>query len=400
MISQIGRYKIIAEIGQGAMGMVYQAQDPLIDRIVAIKTINLEIADEDREEYEKRFYQEARAAGKLNHPNIVTIYDVGKTGDLAYMAMEFLEGQELRDIIRQQLLPVEQVLNFGQQIASGLAYAHEFQIVHRDIKPANIMLVRDNLIKITDFGIARMSSSAVKTQVGMVLGSPKYMSPEQVLGKTLDHRSDIFSLGVMLYQMLTGQAPFQGDTVNAVMYQTINHQPERPSAINSAVPQYIDTVVARAMAKNVKERYQSASSLAKDLELCSKALANGDTQIRAASSAETDVPKNAASIDRNRPDHDTETGEHTVKLERQPSNETDKTVKIDRKRPTAEPKHNPSSASEPASGGPQPRAKQAKPASPPPTRSAPASSQNAQKIIIAGMAIVIICLLILIALAL
>jgi serine/threonine protein kinase len=216
MISQLGRYEVLDEIGQGAMGVVYKARDPLIDRVVAIKTINLSMAMDEKEEYEGRFYQEAKAAGRLNHPNIVTIYDVGKSGNVAYIAMEFLEGRELRDIMNDgALLPVDQVLHIVAQVAQGLAYAHEHDIVHRDVKPSNIMVIRDGHVKITDFGIARMASSSVRTQTGMVLGSPKYMSPEQVMGKAIDQRSDIFSLGVMLYEMLTGEAPFNGENVNA-----------------------------------------------------------------------------------------------------------------------------------------------------------------------------------------
>ena len=208
MISQLGRYEVLGELGQGAMGVVYKAQDPLIDRQVAIKTINLSMAQDEEDEYESRFYQEAKAAGRLNHPNIVTIYDVGKSGDIAYIAMEFLQGRELRDILRDDgKMSVAQVLDVVAQVASGLAYAHEHGIVHRDIKPSNIMMIRDGHVKITDFGIARMACSAVRTQTGMVLGSPKYMSPEQVLGKDIDQRSDVFSLGVMLYEMPSRNYP-------------------------------------------------------------------------------------------------------------------------------------------------------------------------------------------------
>lgn len=269
MISQLGRYEIISELGQGAMGVVYKARDPLIDRIVAIKTINLGMAQDEEDEYEGRFYQEARAAGRLNHPNIVTIYDVGKCGEIAYIAMEFLEGRELRDLIRENgRLPVDQVLDMVAQVAQGLAYAHEHEIVHRDIKPSNIMVIRDGHVKITDFGIARMASSAVRTQTGMVLGSPKYMSPEQVLGKVIDQRSDIFSLGVMLYEMLTGESPFMGENVNAIMFQTLNTVPAAPSTLNSAVPDMLNFIVAKALAKELDDRYQNARDFANDLRAC------------------------------------------------------------------------------------------------------------------------------------
>jgi serine/threonine protein kinase len=269
MISHLGRYEILDELGQGAMGIVYKARDPLIDRVVAIKTINLSLAMDEKEEYEGRFYQEAKAAGRLNHPNIVTIYDVGKSGDVAYIAMELLEGRELRDILDEdQALPVEQVLDITAQVALGLAYAHEHDIVHRDVKPSNIMVVRDGHVKITDFGIARMESASVRTQTGMVLGSPKYMSPEQVTGKAIDQRSDIFSLGVMLYEMLTRQAPFTGENVNAIMYQTLNANPPPPSTLNTAVPAMLNFIVAKALAKNLDDRYQDARELANDLRAC------------------------------------------------------------------------------------------------------------------------------------
>ena len=269
MISQLGRYEVLGELGQGAMGIVYKARDPLIDRVVAIKTINLGLALDEKEEYEGRFYQEAKAAGRLNHPNIVTIYDVGKSGDVAYIAMEFLQGRELRDIMNDGgLLPVDQVLDIVAQVAQGLAYAHEHGIVHRDVKPSNIMVVRDGHAKITDFGIARMASSAVRTQTGMVLGSPKYMSPEQVMGKEIDQRSDIFSLGVMLYEMLTGEAPFSGENVNAIMYQTLNAVPPSPSTLNTAVPGMANFIVAKALAKKLEDRYQNAKDFAVDLHAC------------------------------------------------------------------------------------------------------------------------------------
>ncbi|MDD2720013.1 MAG: serine/threonine-protein kinase [Gallionella sp.] len=273
MISQLGRYEVLGELGQGAMGVVYKAKDPLIDRQVAIKTISLSLAGDEIDEYEGRFYQEAKAAGRLNHPNIVTIYDVGKSDDIAYIAMEFLQGRELRDIMRDDGdMPVEQVLDIVAQVASGLAYAHEHGIVHRDIKPSNIMVIRDGLVKITDFGIARMASSAVRTQTGMVLGSPKYMSPEQVLGKDIDQRSDIFSLGVMLYEMLTREAPFSGENVNAIMYQTLNAIPKSPSQLNSGVPEMLNFIVAKALAKERDDRYQNAKDLASDLRACREVL--------------------------------------------------------------------------------------------------------------------------------
>ncbi|MBI3903232.1 MAG: serine/threonine protein kinase [Nitrosomonadales bacterium] len=269
MITQLGRYEIISELGQGAMGVVYKARDPLIDRILAIKTISLNLALDEREEYEARFYQEAKAAGRLSHPNIVTVYDLGKTEEVAYIAMEFLQGRELRDILDDgQQLSVDQVLDIVAQVGQGLAYAHEHGIVHRDVKPSNIMVTRDGHVKITDFGIARMASSSVRTQTGMILGSPKYMSPEQVMGKKIDQRSDIFSLGVMLYEMLTSQPPFAGENINAIMFQTVNAVPPPPSSLNPVVPDMLNFIIAKALAKNVDERYQHATEFVRDVRAC------------------------------------------------------------------------------------------------------------------------------------
>ena len=272
-LHQLGRYEILGEIGQGSMGVVYKARDPALDRVVAIKTINLNLPKDELAEYEARFYQEARAAGGLNHPNIVTIYDIGKSDRVAYMAMEYLEGEELRAILtNEQPLPVTQALDVASQVAEGLYYAHERHIVHRDIKPANIMVVRDGLVKITDFGIARMRTNEVKTMTGMILGSPKYMSPEQVAGKRADHRSDLFSLGVVLYEMLTGHAPFQADSIHGIMYQILNSTPPAPTQRNAELPEIVDLITAKALNKNVEERYQNAKDLAKDLQDCKEML--------------------------------------------------------------------------------------------------------------------------------
>ena len=214
---KLGRYEILSELGQGAMGVVYKAIDPLIERTVAIKTIKLDLSKDELASFEERFYREAKSAGRLNHPNIVTIYDVGKSDDSAYMAMEFMEGQLLRDILdAHTALSIDKIVDIAAQIAEGLAYAHENGIVHRDIKPANIMLVRDGVAKIMDFGIAQMPSGS-RTLAGAVLGSPKYMAPEQVVGKAVDGRSDLFALGVILYEMLTGESPFDGDNINTII---------------------------------------------------------------------------------------------------------------------------------------------------------------------------------------
>jgi serine/threonine-protein kinase len=225
------------------------------------------------DKYEARFYHEARAAGALNHPNIVTVYDAGKAGDVVYMAMEYIQGVELRNLLVEgQAMGVPQAVSIAAQVAEGLAYAHQQGVVHRDIKPANIMVVADGPVKITDFGIARMRASADLTQTGVMLGSPKYMSPEQVIGKRADHRSDIFSLGVILYEMLTGAAPFSGENVTALMYQIVNFALPAPSSINRQVPEMLDFVVAKMLAKPLDERYQDARELAKDLRECERGL--------------------------------------------------------------------------------------------------------------------------------
>jgi serine/threonine-protein kinase len=270
-IRKLGRYEIIAELGQGAMGIVYRAIDPILNRVVAIKTINMALKHDEIAEYEARFYQEAQAAGSLNHPNIVTVYDIGKSGAMAYMAMEFLEGDELRTILAPgAALAVMQAVEIAMQVADGLAYAHEHDVIHRDVKPANIMITHGGLAKITDFGIARMRAARVVTQTGVVLGSPKYMSPEQVLGKRADARSDIFSLGAVLYEMLTGKAPFVGADVNAMMFQTLNLVPPPPSTFNPDVPSMLDLIVAKMIAKAPDDRYRSARELVADLRECSK----------------------------------------------------------------------------------------------------------------------------------
>jgi serine/threonine-protein kinase len=265
----LGRYEVLDVVGRGAMGVVYRAVDPAIDRIVAIKTINLSLNKDELVEYEARFQQEIKAAGRFSHPNIVTIYDVGRNDEVAYMAMEFLNGRELKDLLAAGRRPdVATTVELMAQVADGLAFAHEHGIVHRDIKPSNIMVIdlpNGVLAKITDFGIARMPGSAVKTMTGIVLGSPRYMSPEQVVGKVLDPRSDIFSFGVVLYETLTGVAPFDGDNLTAIMHATTNVQPEPPSTLNAAVPRMLDLIVAKALAKAADDRYQTTRELALDL---------------------------------------------------------------------------------------------------------------------------------------
>jgi serine/threonine-protein kinase len=269
----LGRYTLQGELGRGAMGVVYKASDPMLNRTVAIKTINMAADPEERAEYEKRFYQEAKAAGGLSHPNIVTIFDIGHAGDVVYMAMEFVPGAELKSLLASRLVEPQAALDIGAQVAEGLAYAHERGIVHRDVKPANIMVVRGGPAKIMDFGIARMRQSDVKTQTGMLLGSPKYMAPEQLLGGAVDHRCDIFALGTVIYEMATGVAPFSGDDITQIMFQIVNAAPPVPSAVQPRLPAMLDLVLARALAKNPDSRYQDARELAADLRACAARLA-------------------------------------------------------------------------------------------------------------------------------
>jgi serine/threonine protein kinase len=272
---QLGRYVIESEIGRGAMGVVFKATDTVLQRTVAVKTVNMALEKDHADRYEARFYQEARAAGGLNHPNIVTVYDAGKAGDVVYMAMEYIQGVELRSLfVEGQAMGVPQSISIAAQVAEGLGYAHQAGVVHRDIKPANIMVVAEGPVKITDFGIARMRASADLTQTGVMLGSPKYMSPEQVIGKRADHRSDIFSLGVILYEMLTGVAPFSGENVTALMYQIVNFAPPAPSSVNPAVPEMLDFIVAKMLAKPLEQRYQDAREVARDLRECERGLAS------------------------------------------------------------------------------------------------------------------------------
>ncbi len=283
---QLGRYLIQSELGRGAMGIVYKATDSALERTVAVKTVNMALERDGADRYEERFYQEARAAAGLNHPNIVTVHDVGKSAEVVYMAMEYIEGVELRSLIGEgRPLRLAQALSIAAQVAEGLAFAHSRGVVHRDIKPANIMVVANGPVKITDFGIARRRVSSELTQTGMLMGSPKYMSPEQVIGKRADHRSDIFSLGIIVYEMLTGAAPFNGENVTALMYQTVNFVPPSPSQINSAVPALLDHIVAKMIAKPLEERYQDAAEAARDLRECERQAVASATTVPPAGTA-------------------------------------------------------------------------------------------------------------------
>jgi eukaryotic-like serine/threonine-protein kinase len=262
--NRIGRYRILGELGRGAMGVVYEAEDPALDRVVALKTISL-AETEERRAYEKRFMLEAKAAGKLTHPNIVTIFDYGEEEDLAYMAMELLQGEDLRTRLRRGEIPPMEAVEIALQVADGLGFAHEHGVVHRDVKPGNIMLLERGAVKIMDFGIARMRFADHKTSTGMVLGTPRYMSPEQIGGQPVDQRSDIFSLGTVLYEMLTQTSLFAGQDVSQIAHNVANAEPAPPSHAHPALPQILDFIVARALKKDPAVRYQDAYEMAADL---------------------------------------------------------------------------------------------------------------------------------------
>lgn len=251
---KIGRYEILDEIGQGAMGTVYRALDPLIEREVAIKTVVIAQLRSEGPDAEARFLREAQSAGRLSHPNIVTIYDVGETDSLAYIAMEYLPGSTLRDLMDRSLLPLDLALDTALQMAEALAFAHEHGVVHRDIKPANVVVTgRRGRIKLTDFGIAHLLNSN-QTQTGQMLGSPRYMSPEQAMGREVDGRSDIFSLGAVLYEMLTGRYAFDGDSLPTIVYRVINETPPAAMPSRGALPPGLAELLARMLHKNPASR--------------------------------------------------------------------------------------------------------------------------------------------------
>jgi serine/threonine-protein kinase len=261
----LDRYEVLSELGRGAMGVVYKAQDPVIDRIVALKTICLEEPGSETDAWRQRFYREAKSAGRLNHPNIVTIYDVGESKDVAYIAMEFLGGQSLREILDSgTVLPPATIADIAAQVADGLAFAHQNGVVHRDIKPANIMVLDSGVVKITDFGIARLPSGT-RTVAGTIFGSPKYISPERLQGLEVDGRSDVFSLGAVLYEMLTDFPPFFGGDLGAIMHQVMEVMPAPPSTRNRRIPAGFDYIIAKALAKRPEDRYPDAAAMAADL---------------------------------------------------------------------------------------------------------------------------------------
>ena len=272
----LGRYEIIKKLGKGAMGIVYLGKDPRINRTTAIKTFKFseEYEPEKVERLKEKFFREAESAGALSHPNIVTIYDAGDEHDLAYIAMEFLEGNDLGEYTKKgNLLPMRKVIDYGADIAEALDYAHEQGVIHRDIKPANIMLLKNYVIKITDFGIARITGSS-QTQTGIVKGTPYYMAPEQIAGKKVDGRADIFSLGTMLFQLLTGQVPFKGENPAELMHKIMNMPHPNPKKINPDIVTPLVSILNKAMEKDREKRYQKAGHMAYHLKKLGKSLDN------------------------------------------------------------------------------------------------------------------------------
>ncbi len=251
---KIGRYEILDEVGKGAMGTVYRARDPLIERTVAIKTVPIAQLQQEGTGAESRFLREAQSAGRLSHPNIVTIYDVGEAEGLAYIAMEYLSGATLREVMNKGPMPLDLALDTALQMAEALAFAHEHGVIHRDIKPANVVVTgQSGRIKLTDFGIAHLANSD-HTHDGQMLGSPRYMSPEQARGREVDGRSDIFSLGAVLYEMLTGHYAFDGDSLPAIVYRVVNETPVAASSLRPQLPAELTSLLARMLNKNPEAR--------------------------------------------------------------------------------------------------------------------------------------------------
>ncbi len=269
---KLGRYKIVRELGRGAMGVVYEGHDPLVGRRVAIKTARRDLLESSprTDELMERFLREARAAGALNHPNIVTIYDAGEEDGVAYIAMEFLDGTDLSKLIeKQRRFTVDETIRITATVCGALSHAHANGVIHRDIKPSNIVMLANGTLKVADFGIARVSDSQL-TQEGSMIGTPHYMSPEQFMGHPVDGRSDVFSVGVILYELLTGEKPFFGNSLNAVMHKVLHVEPVPPRQLNYAVADCLSRIVMKALSKSPADRYASAGDLCAALQECLK----------------------------------------------------------------------------------------------------------------------------------
>ncbi|NTV12790.1 MAG: protein kinase [Desulfobulbaceae bacterium] len=267
-VIKIGKYEIISTLGQGAMGVVYQAFDPHIERTVALKTIRKDVLPpKDLAPLLTRFKQEAQAAGRLTHPGIVTVYEYGEDAGTVFIAMEFVPGRELKEILdRNERLQFSTAINLISQLLDALDYSHAQGVVHRDIKPSNIFIMKGGQIKVTDFGIAKIESSTL-TQSGDILGTPSYMAPEQFTGQPVDRRSDLFSVGVVLYHLLTGEKPFPGNSMPAIMHRVLNTDPPNVSELNCQISARFDPVITKALAKRASERFQTAREFAAALQM-------------------------------------------------------------------------------------------------------------------------------------
>lgn len=264
-VVNVGRYVVNGKLGRGAMGTVYRGEDPLIERTVALKVLSIDMETGGLTGFRERFFREAKSAGRLSHPNIVTIYDVGESDGTPYIAMEYLLGLTVRETLDSGVvLTVRKSIDIAMLVARGLDYAHQHGVIHRDIKPANIMLVRGGMVKIMDFGIA-LATDTSRTLSEGVLGSPRYMAPEQISGGAVDARTDIFALGVTLYEMLAGRDPFAGDNIPEVMHNVLHVPPPPPSTFNPDIPPELDMVVMRALAKDPGERFQRVKEMGRAL---------------------------------------------------------------------------------------------------------------------------------------
>jgi hypothetical protein len=299
-VTKAGRYEFVGELGRGAMGVVYKAMDPVIGRTVAVKAIRLsaEGTGLSRPELLARFQTEARAAGLLTHPNIVVVFDAGEEDGLYYITMELVEGKSLQALLDSgQAFPLPRTLRIMEQTCSALQFAHERNVVHRDIKPANLMLTADDTVKVTDFGTAKILQFGTVQQTAHVMGTPSYMSPEQVKGRAVDGRSDIFSLGVMLYEMVTGEKPFPGQNITTVIYKIVNEEPVPPRQIDPSIHPGISAVVMRALEKDPDQRYQSCREMLEELKNYRAIAGGGNPQstmvVGGASPAATMISGNA-----------------------------------------------------------------------------------------------------------
>ncbi len=257
----VGKYRVDGVLGRGAMGVVYRAYDAAIDRVVALKTIRTDLlSSDDAAQWRERFRREARAAARCLHPNIVTVFEYGEAGEIAFIAMEHVAGRQLLDFLTgPRLLDRKLALSVVTQMLLALDYAHARGIVHRDIKPANVLLLEDGQVKVADFGVARIETTGDLTQHGAMVGTPRYMSPEQFTGDPIDRRSDLFSVGIILFELLTGEKPFPGRTTTEVMYHVLHDPPRDPRSLNPEVPAALSAVIRRALARRPEDRFQTAA---------------------------------------------------------------------------------------------------------------------------------------------